>query len=211
MIGLFCRISSLLQASFAKETYTFIDPTNQSHPICVCIHVHVCKDTYYLNVCMANAWLSHVTHINETHVTRTYTSHIPMSHMTFCEGRLFRRQFLQSRLNPQTNPRYIYICTYLYMCIYVYIYVCICIHIYIYICMYIYTYLYIYMYIRIHISIYIYIYVYICTYVCVCICTCVSACNIVCSTQRVYMYLRSSQIQPITPRGIGCRNTHIWM
>jgi len=33
MIGLFCRISSLLEGSFAKETYNFIDPTNQSHPI----------------------------------------------------------------------------------------------------------------------------------------------------------------------------------
>jgi len=33
--GLFCRISSLLQGSFAKETYNFIDPTNQSHPILI--------------------------------------------------------------------------------------------------------------------------------------------------------------------------------
>ena len=33
MIGLFCRIMSLLQGSFTKETYIFIDPTNQSHPI----------------------------------------------------------------------------------------------------------------------------------------------------------------------------------
>jgi len=33
IIGLFCRISSVLQVSFAKETYIFIDPTNQSHPI----------------------------------------------------------------------------------------------------------------------------------------------------------------------------------
>ena len=33
IIGLFCRISSLLQGSFAKETYNLIDPTNQSHPI----------------------------------------------------------------------------------------------------------------------------------------------------------------------------------
>ena len=33
IIGLFCRISSLLQVSFAKETYNFIDPTNQSLPI----------------------------------------------------------------------------------------------------------------------------------------------------------------------------------
>ena len=33
IIGLFCRISSLLQGSFAKETYDLIDPTNQSHSI----------------------------------------------------------------------------------------------------------------------------------------------------------------------------------
>jgi len=33
IIGLFCRILSLLLGSFAKETYNFIDPTNQSHPI----------------------------------------------------------------------------------------------------------------------------------------------------------------------------------
>jgi len=33
IIRLFCRISSLLKGSFAKETYHFIDPTNCSHPI----------------------------------------------------------------------------------------------------------------------------------------------------------------------------------
>jgi len=33
IIGIFCRISSLLWGSFAKETYNFIDPTNRSHPI----------------------------------------------------------------------------------------------------------------------------------------------------------------------------------
>jgi len=33
IIGLFCRILSLLLDSFAKETYNSIDPTNQSHPI----------------------------------------------------------------------------------------------------------------------------------------------------------------------------------
>jgi len=31
--GLFFRISSLLQGSFAKETYNLIDPTDRSHPI----------------------------------------------------------------------------------------------------------------------------------------------------------------------------------
>ena len=33
IIGLFCRMSSLLQGSFAKETYDFKEPTNRSHPI----------------------------------------------------------------------------------------------------------------------------------------------------------------------------------
>jgi len=33
IIGLFCRIASLLQVSFAKETYHFIEFTKCSHPI----------------------------------------------------------------------------------------------------------------------------------------------------------------------------------
>jgi len=33
IIGLFCRISSLLKGSFAKETYNFKGLTNRSHPI----------------------------------------------------------------------------------------------------------------------------------------------------------------------------------
>ena len=35
IIGLFCRIASLLYVSFAKETYNFIDPTNCSHHSCL--------------------------------------------------------------------------------------------------------------------------------------------------------------------------------
>ena len=33
IVGLFCRISSLIEDSFAKETYNFKEPTNRSHPI----------------------------------------------------------------------------------------------------------------------------------------------------------------------------------
>ena len=33
IIGFFVRIVSLLQGSFAKQTYNFIDPSNQSHPV----------------------------------------------------------------------------------------------------------------------------------------------------------------------------------
>jgi hypothetical protein len=39
IIGLFCRIASLLQDSFTKETYNLIDPTNQSHPIANAQHM----------------------------------------------------------------------------------------------------------------------------------------------------------------------------
>jgi len=40
--GLFCRISSLLLDSFAKETYNFIDPTDGSHPILTLAYIYVC-------------------------------------------------------------------------------------------------------------------------------------------------------------------------
>jgi len=33
ILGFVCRILSILQGSFAKETYNFIDPADQSHPI----------------------------------------------------------------------------------------------------------------------------------------------------------------------------------
>jgi len=33
IVGLFCRISSVLYGSFAKETYHFREPTDGSHPI----------------------------------------------------------------------------------------------------------------------------------------------------------------------------------
>jgi len=65
IIGLFCRILSLLQGSFAKETYDFIDPTNQSHPIHVLsglpfsslslplppVHVHTHTQTHWEYEC----------------------------------------------------------------------------------------------------------------------------------------------------------------
>jgi len=49
--GLFCRISSLLLGSFAKETYNFKEPSNHSHPITpfYTLRVHdTCKNFRYL-------------------------------------------------------------------------------------------------------------------------------------------------------------------
>jgi len=44
IIRLFCRILSLLEGFFAKETYDFKEPTNRSHPITgfVCMFLYVC-------------------------------------------------------------------------------------------------------------------------------------------------------------------------
>ena len=62
--GLFCSILSLLQGSFAKETYNCIDPTNQSHPIvshtiplyCLCIYECICTT---VNHCRRSGWIQH--------------------------------------------------------------------------------------------------------------------------------------------------------
>jgi len=92
--GLFCRISSLLKGSFAKETYNFIDPTNQSHPIaaaiarciltvwcgwyqCGCWHMLVARWVTSL------IWMSHVTRMNESrHSYEWVMSLVWMSHVT---------------------------------------------------------------------------------------------------------------------------------
>jgi len=60
--GLFCRISSVLHGSFAKETYNLIDPANQSHPIDVSVPSSAC--TRLLHAHVRNT-LQHVaTHCN---------------------------------------------------------------------------------------------------------------------------------------------------
>ena len=49
IIGLFCRMSSLLQVSSAKDTYNLIDPTNCSHPIGMHADVYIML-ILYINV-----------------------------------------------------------------------------------------------------------------------------------------------------------------
>jgi len=66
MIGLFCRILSLLWVSFAKETYHFKEPTNRSHPICkaVCCSMLQCVTvccSVSIKVCLAHRLLQCVT------------------------------------------------------------------------------------------------------------------------------------------------------
>ena len=70
IIGLFCRISSLLQGSFAKKTLTFEEPTNRSHPI------RGSQVTY------ANESVSHVTHIHDDlHITELLREMWKSSHI----------------------------------------------------------------------------------------------------------------------------------
>jgi len=59
MIGLFCRISSLLQGSFAKETYHFKEPTNRSHPITM-------SHAAYVNGNISPMIESRLLHMNES-------------------------------------------------------------------------------------------------------------------------------------------------
>jgi len=39
IIGLYCRIKSLLYGSFAKETYNCKEPTDRRHPICTLVEL----------------------------------------------------------------------------------------------------------------------------------------------------------------------------
>ena len=57
--GLSCRIQSLLQGSFAKETYTFKEPTNRSHPI----PYHVCIVRVFYCIESIVCIFSHPTHL----------------------------------------------------------------------------------------------------------------------------------------------------
>ena len=49
IIGLFCRLSSLLSGSFAKETYNLKEPTNRSHPVSASR-----KDSFKETLCLKN-------------------------------------------------------------------------------------------------------------------------------------------------------------
>ena len=72
-IGLFCRILSLLQGSFTKETYNFIDPTNQSHPIAP--HVPYIPENVWISTLYIHAFAFTYMYTH-THITpHTHTSH----------------------------------------------------------------------------------------------------------------------------------------
>ena len=50
IIGLYCRIQSLLQGSFAKETFNLKEPTNHSHPIACSSGLCVRQQALYFRI-----------------------------------------------------------------------------------------------------------------------------------------------------------------
>jgi len=107
VIGLFCRISSLLYGSFAKETYHFEEPTSRSHPIHIyvstwisdlihgtCIYIYICRVDGY--ICWYMSRVSPHRTITYEHAHMIYT-HIIHTYM------------------------YTYIHTYIHTCIHTYI------------------------------------------------------------------------------------------
>jgi len=66
-IGFNCRILSLLQGSFVKETCNFKKPDNRSHPILGCA-ISVCPDDTY-DICL----MSHILIYHDMTVSRSRT------------------------------------------------------------------------------------------------------------------------------------------
>ena len=110
-IGLFCRTSSLLKGSFAKETYNFKEPTTRSHPLHTFIRdvtpshgtwrvwpmyvcVYTCIYTYTLYVCVYMYIYIYVHVYMYTHIcirAMNFThSYVPRRihtwHYSFCCG-----------------------------------------------------------------------------------------------------------------------------
>jgi len=91
MIGLFCRILSLLWVSFAKETYHFKEPTNRSHPIHVSTvrsEVHMAHTHMYPQLDVSCTWRIHIcvrerpTSVPLTHVPTVRSEvHMGRTHM----------------------------------------------------------------------------------------------------------------------------------
>jgi len=109
-VGLVCRILSLLQGSFAKETYNFIDPTNRSHPI-----ARHCQRSYTR---VKTTFIRHARMYIYTYVYMRI--HVYIHIRMLCSAPL--PQALESRANYSYTAR-ANMYTYIYFKIHVYIYI----------------------------------------------------------------------------------------
>jgi len=71
IVGLFCRIQSLLQGSFAKQIYNFKEPTNGSHPI---VYIRGIRGIHY-SILVEYIQIAHI-HFVYTSVYFVYTNRI---------------------------------------------------------------------------------------------------------------------------------------
>jgi len=98
IVGLICRIASLLQGSFAKETYDFINPTNQSHPIYDPSHTH-CAHTHTHKQIQINIDIHTHTHAH------THTSGRPDGAKDFAKKKNHRIRIVYAHTHTQTHKR----------------------------------------------------------------------------------------------------------
>jgi len=136
--GLFCKISSLLLGSFAKETCNFKESTNGSHPIAVCILSELagcCKVLQGVAACCSAlqcvaVWcrvLQCAAHKDTESITNFQRFHL---HKT------------QRNLQVRISQSVLQCVAYTYICIHTYIYIHIRIHYYRYITIYVHIYMY---------------------------------------------------------------------
>jgi len=100
IIGLFCRISSLLQGSFARETHNFEASTHRSHPIRRTPHPKSSTPSLSQFIC---------TYI----CIHTYTGWYDVSVNTYREKKKHSK-FPPQILNPLSVSMYMYIYMYIY-------------------------------------------------------------------------------------------------
>jgi len=111
--GLFCRMSSLLQGSFAKPTYNFIDPTNHSHPVVCTGHIwaHICIVVHYMCIMHMYASLRVVWGVSwMCSMHRMYMGAYVCHVYHTCEGYMYIHAYL-ILVNTQYILRTPWVCT----------------------------------------------------------------------------------------------------
>ena len=223
MISLFCRMSSLLQGSFAKETYDFKEPANRSHPICglaemcvwlqreaahdACMHLCVCvcmrvyereRERESVCVCVCVCVCVYVrVHMQPTTPAAAHES-VGVWEEEFICGCDCVRVWITHTPADLPLAHHTNLCEWIrgnphHICVYAYIYIYICICV----CACVYIYIYIYTYVSVYIHTYIHrwIHTYIHTYT--------HTCRLAASTSHWTLRVGSRVISTI-----GTQNIH---
>jgi len=143
--GLFCRISSLLKGSFAKETYYLKEPTNRSHPITKICNMHICllyarqicTHFHTANVCLCvcvHTWHIHSHHVH-THdiyifitcvcISYNIRTHIVCVYMLWrvCVCYVCVYAYIHTNRLSVIHVVNMCLCVYVLSCVYMYIYI----------------------------------------------------------------------------------------